>query len=71
MTKEELEKKINMNLDHLDIFIAREMHLREWVGKNNALIPTPIREELDRCLEIRKYCTKLIQQGRKQLALLT
>ena len=70
MIKEELEKEINMNLDHLNVFIAREVHLREWVGRNNALIPTPIREELDRCLEIRKHCTNLIQEGRKRLALL-
>lgn len=69
MTKEEQKKEVNMNLDHLNIFIAREVHLREWVEKSNAPIPTSIREELDRCLEARKRYTNLIQEGRKQLAL--
>ena len=69
MTKKELEKEIETNLDHLNIFIARYVHLREWVNKNTLMLLPPIREELDRCLETMKHYTNLIQEGQKRLAL--
>ena len=68
MTKEELEKEIKIDLVHLNIFIARYLHLWELVGKN-ALIPPSLREELDRYLETMKHCSNSIQEGRKRLAL--
>ena len=68
MSKEELEKEIKTNLVHLNIFIARYVHLWELVDKN-ALIPPPLREELDKYLETMKHYTNLIQEGQKRLAL--
>lgn len=67
--KEELEKQIKMHLDHLNIFMARYLHLYDLVSKN-ATIPPSIRGELNRCLETMKHYTNRIQEGRKQLALL-
>ena len=79
MSKEELEKQIKIYLDHRNICIVRCAHLWEWIDES-ALRKLPLREELvfrlavreeiDRFLEAIKHSTNLIQEGRKQLALL-